>query len=336
MYIENPDNDFFTYDNKVGTFNPEEKIRAESVLTFSNNQTIAVGYVLKTQATSGANFANGTVRQIVRSDVQYQVTVKLDAYGDFPTTASSNTNNVYISSSTTHGGWAGNTVAFTANTNNGFLDFIDELNEKITLKNSTYSGSANGFIRGQVSGASARVLTAENIVNNVMVPKIPVLNVANTSSTFSVRTATTGGVINTNFKSLDLEIENPFSDNAKAVFSKVNESALTAVNGSKKTLVVKGLLNSTDSKVSPIVDLSRANSYILENVINNDATNEDTQEVGNSLTRYFSKPVELADGQDAEDLRVYVTAYNPGTDVKVYAQLLSASDGELLQIKIIL
>ena len=75
---------------------------------------------------------------------------------------------------------------------------------------------------------------------------------------------------------------------------------------SKKTLVVKGLLNSTDSKVSPVVDLSRANSYILENVINNDATNEDTQEVGNSLTRYFSKPVELADAQDAEDLREHM------------------------------
>ena len=79
MYIENPDNDFFTYDNKVGTFNPEEKIRAESVLKFSNNQTVAVGNVLKTQATSGANFANGTVRQIVQNSVQYQVTVKLDA-----------------------------------------------------------------------------------------------------------------------------------------------------------------------------------------------------------------------------------------------------------------
>ena len=24
VYIENPDNEFFTYDNKVGTFNPEE------------------------------------------------------------------------------------------------------------------------------------------------------------------------------------------------------------------------------------------------------------------------------------------------------------------------
>ena len=52
------------------------------------------------------------------------------------------------------------------------------------------------------------------------------------------------------------------------------------------------------------------------------------------MTRYFSKPVELADGQDAEDLRVYVTAYKPsGTDVKVYAQLLSASDGEPLADK---
>ena len=57
----------------------------------------------------------------------------------FPTTASSNTNNVYISVVLRMAKVFGNTVAFTANTNNGFLDFIDELNEKITLKNSTYS-----------------------------------------------------------------------------------------------------------------------------------------------------------------------------------------------------
>ena len=340
VFIENPDNDFFTYDNKVGTFNPEEKVRAECVLTFSNNQIVEVGDILRTYSTSGANFANGTVRQIVRDDVQYQVTVKVDAYGDFPTTASANTNNIFFTGRggslplTTHGGWTGNTISFTANTNNGFLDFIDELNEKITLKNSTYTGFANGFVRGQVSGASARVLTAEDIVNNVMVPKIPVLNVANTSSTFSVRTATSAGVINTAFKDLDLEIENPFTDNTKAVFSKVNESALSAVSGSKKTLIVRGFLNTSDSKVSPVIDLSRANSYILENVINNDADNEETNEVGDASTRYFSKPVELADGQDAEDLRVYLTAYKPsGTDIKVYAQLLASSDGEALADK---
>ena len=335
VYIENPDNEFFTYDNKVGTFNPEEKIRAESVLKFSNNQTVSVGHVLKTKATSGANFANGTVRSIVQNSVAGQVTVKIDAFKDFPTTASANTNNVYISGSTTHGGWAGNTVSFTANTNNGFLDFIDELNEKMTIKNSTYTGTTvAGFVRGQVSGASARVLTADNIVNNVMVPKIPVLNVANTSSTFSVRTATSGGVISTTFKDIDLEIENPFTDNTKAIHSKINESGLSAVSGSKKSLVIKGFLNTSDSKVSPVIDLSRANSYILENVINELSSNEESNEVGDALTRYFSKPVELADGQDAEDLRVYLTAYKPsGTDIKVYAQLLASSDGEPLADK---
>jgi len=333
VFIENPDHEFFTFDNLVGTFNPDEKIRGESVLTFSNNQTITVGDVIRTQATSGANFANGTIRQIVNSSVAGQVTVKLDAKGIFPTTSSANTNNVYIAGNL-NSGWSGNTTAFTANTNTGFLDFIDTLNGKLTIKNSTYTGSANGYIRGQVSGASARVLTAENIINNVMVPKIPVLNLANTSTTFSVRTATSGGVINTQFSDLDLEVENPFSDNTKAVFSKLNESALSAVNGSKKTLVVKGLLNTSDSKMSPVVDLSRANSYILENVINNDATDEETKEVGSATTRYFSKPVELADGQDAEDLRVYLTAYKPsGTDIKVYAQLLSSSDGEAIADK---
>ena len=109
---------------------------------------------------------------------------------------------------------------------------------------------------------------------------------------------------------------------------------MSAVSGSKKTLIVRGFLNTSDSKVSPVIDLSRANSYILENVINNFSSNEESNEVGDASTRYFSKPVELADGQDAEDLRVYLTAYKPsGTDIKVYAQLLASSDGEALADK---
>ena len=65
---------------------------------------------------------NGTVRQIVQNSVTGQVTVKLDAYGDFPTTASSNTNNVYISGSTTQ--WLGWKYSSIANTNNGSLGFL--------------------------------------------------------------------------------------------------------------------------------------------------------------------------------------------------------------------
>ena len=59
-----------------------------------------------------------------------------------------------------------------------------------------------------------------------------------------------------------------------------------------------------------------------------------SKEVGSAEARYFSKKVELADGQDAEDLKVYLTAYKPsGTDIKVYAQLKASDDVEDLADK---
>ena len=64
------------------------------------------------------------------------------------------------------------------------------------------------------------------------------------------------------------------------------------------------------------------------NDINNIST-EEFKEVGNSLVRYISKPIELSDGQDAEDLNVYLTSYKPfGTDIKVYARIHNAEDAE--------
>lgn len=57
--------------------------------------------------------------------------------------------------------------------------------------------------------------------------------------------------------------------------------------------------------------------------------------VGKAGARYISKSVILADQQDAEDLRAYLTAYRPaGTNFKVYARLLNSQDPEQLNNKI--
>ena len=57
--------------------------------------------------------------------------------------------------------------------------------------------------------------------------------------------------------------------------------------------------------------------------------------VGKAGARYISKSVILADQQDAEDLRAYLTAYRPaGTNFKVYARFLNAQDPDLLNTKI--
>jgi hypothetical protein len=47
-----------------------------------------------------------------------------------------------------------------------------------------------------------------------------------------------------------------------------------------------------------------------------------------------SKRLELVDGLDAEDIRVYTSAYRPtGTDVKVYVKILNSADNELFDDK---
>jgi hypothetical protein len=54
---------------------------------------------------------------------------------------------------------------------------------------------------------------------------------------------------------------------------------------------------------------------------------EDTNNNLNYASRYISKSVVLAEGQDAEDIRVYLTAYRPpGTDLLVYARIMNRED----------
>ena len=160
---------------------------------------------------------------------------------------------------------------------------------------------------------------------------------ANTSVSFGARLTTTSGVIASTFTTIDTGVENDFLDGEKKVYSKTNEAALSAVTtdgtSSKKSLVIKGTLSTTDTFVSPMIDLSRANAIALGNIINNDVTDEH-KTVGNASVRYFSRPIELADGNDAEDLKVFVTAYKPsGTQVRVYARIHNPEDGEAFNDK---
>lgn len=327
VYLENDEIDYFSVDNLNGTFNNGEKIISESVLTFSNNDSIAVGTVLKTYAaavgTANAHFANGVVRQVVASG-SGSVTVKVDNYGTFPTSGTSaNALNVFTGANT----WIGNTTAFSANTNNGFVKFVDQQNGKLHIDNSS-GGFANGFIRGQVSGASARITTVDNIVMNTLIPKIPQITYANTSANWNARTTSTSGVINSAYVPIDIGEENNFIDAEKKIYGKTGEAGLSAVDGSRKTLVLRGTFATTDTRVSPVIDTSRTNGIVIENVINNSVVDEH-KEVGNSLMRYMTRPVELADGNEAEDLKVFLTAYKPsGTDVTVYARIHNPEDAE--------
>jgi hypothetical protein len=94
------------------------------------------------------------------------------------------------------------------------------------------------------------------------------------------------------------------------------------------------VLSSDDNFTSPLIDLGRKASLHVENKINNDSSNEHTR-YGNALAKYVSKNVILADGQEAEDLRIYLTAYRPvDTNIEVYVKLQNPEDPEPFDSKL--
>ena len=61
---------------------------------------------------------------------------------------------------------------------------------------------------------------------------------------------------------------------------------------------------------------------------------EDKKSGGNSNVRYITRKVNLADGFDSGDLRVYVTAYKPSnSNIRVYYKMLSISDPDAFEDK---
>jgi hypothetical protein len=126
--------------------------------------------------------------------------------------------------------------------------------------------------------------------------------------------------------------ENYTFDDEKAIFSRSNEIADL---NSGRTNKIKVTMSTDTNYVSPIFDLSRTQSIIVDNLINSDVTGENETDGGQLFNKYISKIITLADFQDAEDMNVFLTAYRPpSTDVKVWIKLLNGEDSDpMAQIK---
>lgn len=70
-------------------------------------------------------------------------------------------------------------------------------------------------------------------------------------------------------------------------------------------------------------------STVTANVVSVARFNEALSNGSRTPSRYISKTVVLAEGQDAEDLAVFLTAYRPaGTNINVYGKILNGADSD--------
>ena len=111
----------------------------------------------------------------------------------------------------------------------------------------------------------------------------------------------------------------------KTIYSYSNEQATYSGN---KTALLEFTLRTASNNVAPMVDLSSLDMLAIVNDINKPSTVEEEVAVGgNARSKYISRQVVLAEGQDAEDLKVYLDSQIPtGAAVEVYAKVMNSAD----------
>ena len=146
-----------------------------------------------------------------------------------------------------------------------------------------------------------------------IVPEEIVMN--NTSINWGVKLTDVGSV------TMDAEYTN--------VVQKTNHklAAQRRITTGAGSYEARAILRSNNSHISPVIDTARNSVITIENLINNDTTNETDAEGGNSIARYITRRVNLKDGFDATDLNVHLTAIREaGSSITVYYKVLSQFD----------
>ena len=319
-------------------FQMDEVVRGQCLLTLaSNTDSFAVGDILQTKVAKDTevtahptSWANGVVRKIVSTS---PVILSIDAFGDFPTAANSNTENVIYRGSTN----LGVTSAFAANTVNGKVSFFNADYGRLRLTESTGNpvgtGTGLGFragdvLRSQDSATSCSVTAVTDPLIDAIELSTPYFSPKNTKVTWGMKTTSTAGVVS-GF--------NAVLGNNRLELSKKQAKIFSKSNSAVKSLVLKGTITSQDKRIAPIFSLNDISASVELERINNLSTNEDQYAAGSAGARYLSKPMPASrpDGSAAERITVVLTAYVPSeSGIKVYVRARNDNDAEQLDDKI--
>jgi hypothetical protein len=219
----------------------------------------------------------------------------------------------------------------------GTCDFFDRQSQKLTLTdsnaaNTTFLFKANNTVVGLTSNATAVIQSIDNKIVSYHQALINKMTPPSTSLAVQhAFTANVGGnLVLQNYEQVKLNDNNYLPNYEAIVASRSNE--ITSF-GSNKSFRANVTLSSLNSVTSPIVNTLQLSSLQYKHLISNTNTNEHTTS-GSANTKHISTKIVLADGQDAEDIKVFLTAYKPAnTEVEVYVKAISAFDSESFDSK---
>jgi hypothetical protein len=227
-----------------------------------------------------------------------------------------------------------------------YYNATDYANTRLAIANTSYSytGNANSngkyflkntYIKGQSNGYTARIVDYVNItMDNINLVTNMILPSNNDVKAYAkMATTTTTSARDSSFFGININGDTEFNTPRYRLSRAVEANTSLSPMETNRSVEIKYEISGRNSIASPAIDLSRIALSSTHNLISTNAAIGSSEDYvkfgGSSQSRYITRTVTLADGQDAEDLRVYLTAYKPsGSDIFVYYKVLNSDDND--------
>ncbi len=333
---KNSNTEYLTVNSFKSTF-----LDGETVYVSNAVVTVASGAVVNASLSNSIVIGTTTAQSAFSIGQMVYISSNSGGITDVATiTALPNTTNIRLDANVSFtdndasiGKLAGN-GAFT-----GIIEFYNTDTGDLYIENSTANSSVNfntgntqTLIIGKASRARANLVSVDNVTYSVIVPQMSIIRPPGTTvnltfngtplSTYVRETTGTAAQNDTEIELVDIE---------RRVLSRSNE--LTYMTGNN-SLQLDLSFTSANSRISPVINDIKKSVLVIKNNIssgNTEIANNETYPGGNTVvtSKYVSRNVILADGQDAEDIEVFLTASKPsGTEIYVYAKLQGSEDSE--------
>lgn len=297
--------DFGTFENiGIGTTNVGYVLIGDEVISYTSTSTGQIGgNIVRAVSGNSRNYPTGT--PVYKYELSGVSLLRVNTNHDLNNVTLTNTNdfdsyNIKIDTSGTYG-----------------------------VDRSVGTSFPKLYINQTKTVGGKNVRASQNIPYEIITPMIQNMTVRGTSISGQIRTVS-GKSIDGNeipytdqgFETISLN-ETNYLDSPRLIASSINESTYLGPLPGNKSFNMRVLLSTSDSKISPIVDLQRSNIILTSNRINNPITDYVTDSRVNSISddpnafQYISKENVLT--TPASSIQVILDAYiNTFADIRVF------------------
>ena len=218
-------------------------------------------------------------------------------------------------------GGSGTTATATATLNRGYVGWCNTAADYSIVKVLTGTFQANDVLYGPAGYGT--ISSIDNRVLNEVTLNAGIQQPIGTQIQADRKFTPTGAATESNYAGLEINKTQTLGKEY-SIYSHSNEAASYSGN---RTAEIRISMASVRDNVSPVLDMYQFDLLGITNKVNNDSTNETNAKGGNATSKYITRTVVLEDGQDAEDIKVYLTASIPNTSsIEVYGKFLHGSD----------